>query len=134
MMAAGLFLLMTGAPPPAQAASCLALVSIPHLRCDFKPEEGGGASLCVDFLDQANNLFFMHFRASSNALICKCAPLGSFKAPKFNAGREFLCTEFFTDFQAASGKVVGNKIKKGLFLSGSSMQVFECAPNPTLCP
>src|SRR5262245_20940048 len=135
MMATGLFFLMTSATLPAHATNCEVLTSIPHLRCDFKTDAGGGQSLCVDFLPGVNPPeFYMDFPTTGNFLVCKCASSGTFTRPKFNTSKAFLCRDGVTDFQSASGTVSGNKVKKGLFLDRGTMEVFQCAPNPVLCP
>ncbi|MBI3247651.1 MAG: hypothetical protein HYZ50_14195 [Deltaproteobacteria bacterium] len=72
-------------------------------------------------------------------LRCTCEATGSFTAPKFDAAKDFLCSQYvtlhynFTD--AASGKVTGQKIKNGQYREGYPpfhTWVFECAPDP-LC-
>ena len=137
MVAAGLFVLMSSAAPPAHATSCEILTSIAHLRCEFKTDAvpGGAQSLCVNFVASSiQDEFAMVFPVDGNELLCKCAASGTLTAPKFNTSKEFLCRNYFTVFQSASGKVVGNRIKKGSFLDGNTMELFECARNPTLCP
>lgn len=137
----GVFVILTGVPLTAHAANCLGIIGTQHQRCDFKRDDGGTDSVCTQVSQSmANPQRFEMLFPSGTHLRCTCEATGSFTVPKFDAAKDFLCSQFVTNANlyadAASGKVVGQKIKKGQYLDGLSPArswVFECAPDLT-CP
>lgn len=136
-LSVGVFVVLAGAPPAAQAANCLGVTGTQYRQCDFKHDSGFSGSYCTRFLQASDpNVFILKFPGGTE-LVCACEATGSFTAPNFAAGKDFLCfPNIATVNDVASGKVVGQKIKKGQYVDGFApfhTWVFECGPDPT-CP
>ncbi len=132
---------MAGIESAQAASNCLGILTTSTLRCDFKRDDGFAAPYCTQISPDISILsnFFMLFPGGT-LLSCTCEASGSFTAPKFHTAKDFLCGAVddgseFSD--SASGKVLGKKIKKGQYLDGNTPAhswVFQCEPDPVLCP
>lgn len=143
-LSAGVFAMLAGAPPAAQAVNCEGgFVGTEYRRCDFKRDDMLSGSYCIHFNRSPvdTDLLVMTFPGGA-VFGCTCEATGSFTAPNFQAGKDFLCgiasSQAVPGYtaDAISGKVLGQKIKKGQYRDGYApfhTSVFECEPDP-LCP
>jgi hypothetical protein len=139
---------------PVVPKSCQPLLDSKRYRCSFKGEcarclfKGDEplieTTACVQFASPPASVgskfdMTVDWPVSGPVVLeCMCLAAGTFKKPKFGAGKEFLCGAASVG-HAATGLVnaKGTKITKGHYFFNyvpDTSNVFECVLDPVMCP
>jgi hypothetical protein len=127
-------LLLTVGVGSSRAKNCQDLLDNNLYRCQFNSESSGPGEGCVQAVSpgSVSSKFDLVFGGVTfNG--CSCKAKGSVDKPQFNASKEFVCINPFSN-EAVTGTVSSNgkKIKAGFdALSTGDSAVLECELDPT---